>query len=63
MSAIHEFKCDYCNKREKAKWNGEHWLMPDGWAQLYCDKAATTLDNHACPKCLPKPKRKAIGGE
>lgn len=63
MSAIHELKCDWCNKRTALKYNGEHWLPPTGWAQLWDDNKAQTEDEHMCPECRPKlikkPKPKA----
>lgn len=58
MSRINEFKCDTCNKRAKAKYNGEHWLAPQGWVQLYDDNKADMLDIHMCDVCKPKPRKK-----
>ena len=57
MSAIHEFKCNQCGKREPATYNGEHWLMPHGWGQLYDDAMAQTIDEHLCRFCRPRPKK------
>lgn len=54
---IHEVKCDYCGKQEPLKYNGEHWLMPPEWVELYDDQKARTLNEHICPKCRPKAKK------
>lgn len=58
MSAIHEFKCNYCGKRAAAKYNGEHYLAPNGWLQLYDDNLAHAIDQHVCDSCRPQ-KRKS----
>lgn len=58
MSEIHQFKCDKCKTRANAYYNGEHYLHPEGWYQLYCNILARTVDLHLCPKCAPtKPKK------
>jgi hypothetical protein len=54
---IHEVKCDYCGAKAKLCWNGEHFLTPKGWGQIYDDNEAQVLDQHICPKCCPKPKK------
>lgn len=54
MSQIHEFKCDACKRKVTAKYNGEHFLPPDGWVQLYCDNLAEMTGEHICDKCRPK---------
>lgn len=59
MSTIHEFKCDGCRKKVPAKYNGEHWLPPDGWMALWDPLQAECTDEHLCEKCRPR-KRKLI---
>jgi hypothetical protein len=58
MSRIYEVKCDHCGKREAMAYNGEHWLTPKDWAQLYDDKQAKCVDEHLCPECRPKKVKK-----
>lgn len=57
MTAIHEFKCDTCNKRTPAKYNGVHWLPPVGWVDLFDNNTVRTTGEHLCDKCRP-PKKK-----
>jgi hypothetical protein len=60
---LHKVKCDYCSKQADLKYNGEHWLAPKGWLQMYDDDLAHTVDAHACPDCKPKstkPKKAAL---
>ena len=54
---IHQVKCDLCGRREDLEYNGEHWLHPQGWRQLYDDRAARTVDQHICWACIPNPKK------
>lgn len=55
---IHEVKCDYCGIKASLKYNSEHWLTPADWGQVYDDNKAETLDQHICPSCKPKSKKK-----
>lgn len=52
----HEFSCDGsgCKEKVKALYNGEHYLPPIGWVQLYDENQAQCLDYHLCPDCRPK---------
>ena len=54
---IHKVKCDYCGKTADLKYNGEHWLIPKDWAQLWDDEKAHCVDIHICELCKPKPKK------
>ncbi len=58
MSTYHEFKCDWCLRRVKVTYNGEHYLPPQGWVQLYDPTTALTLDLHTCEKCFKDPRTK-----
>ena len=60
MSKQFYFKCDKCPKRARAKWNGETFLNPVGWTQLYDDVSAMTLDLHLCEKCSPKRRAEEV---
>jgi hypothetical protein len=51
-------QCDKCRTRQSMKWNGEHWLAPEGWAQLYDDFLSQDLNRHLCPTCSPVVKVK-----
>lgn len=61
---IHQVECDKCGNIADLKYNGEHWLTPKGWVQLYDDNEAKMLDRHLCVDCNPcedkpaKPKTK-----
>ena len=58
MTQIHEFKCDSCKTKVKSIWNGEHYLPPHGWVELFDVNFARATGEHLCPKCTPKkPKR------
>ena len=46
-------QCDNCTQRDHMKYNGEHWLAPQNWVQLYDDFNAKDLDKHLCPICNP----------
>lgn len=54
MSAIHEFKCDGCKTRVKARYNGEHYLPPVGWVELTDANTVRSTGEHLCSNCLPK---------
>lgn len=54
---VFEYKCDLCGRKAPAKYNGEHWLVPVGWVQLWDDNLARTIDEHICSNCKPKPKK------
>jgi len=54
---IFKVKCDYCNTTADLKYNGEHWLMPKGWAQLWDEETARCVEVHICPSCKPKEKK------
>ena len=57
----HLIICDYCNNKAKLKYNGEHWLPPEGWFDLWCPNLAQEAKQHVCPKCAPKkPKENKI---
>lgn len=53
MSAIHKFRCDCCKIEVDAGYNGEHYLPPVDWVELFdrdvyskghlCNVCATTL--------------------
>ena len=55
MTEIHEYKCDYCLARAPLKYNGEHWLPPIGWTNLYDFNKAEHEKIHVCPSCRPNP--------
>lgn len=44
-------KCDVCEAVAKLKYNGEHYLAPAGWYQLYDDEKSDPIDFFICPKC------------
>lgn len=46
-------QCDRCTNLVHMKYNGEHWLAPEGWVELYDDLNAKMLDKHLCPTCNP----------
>jgi hypothetical protein len=54
---IHQVQCDYCKAKADLKYNGEHYLIPTDWRELFDDHRVYATNEHACPKCLP-PKRK-----
>lgn len=54
MSTIHQFKCNGCNRRVPAHYNGEHYLPPTDWVELWDDNKAEMTDQHLCPECRPK---------
>jgi hypothetical protein len=58
MSAYHEFKCDACCKTVPATYNGEHWLPPHGWVEIFDIHRAQTTGEHLCEKCKPVRRRK-----
>ncbi len=58
MSTIHEVECDFCGKHEPLKYNGEHWLTPEGWKTLWDDNLAQVTNEHICPGCWVKQKNK-----
>lgn len=61
---INEFKCDNCGKREPSNYNGEHYISPLGWYQLYCDHLAEVILNiHICPECVPFKIKKKLTKE
>lgn len=55
---IHEVKCDGCKTKAKLEWNGDNWITPPEWVDLWDDHAAKKTGDHLCPKCRPKTKRK-----
>lgn len=59
MSIIHEYKCDKCEKRISAKYNGAHYLPPKEWIAIYSDERAELTGEHLCEKCNPLRKPKA----
>jgi len=58
MSSSHTVKCNGCSSKGPLTYNGEHWLPPQDWVRLYDDHKAECLDEHLCPKCRPKAKKK-----
>lgn len=54
MSAIHEYKCDCCKRRERAEYNREHYLMPKGWGEVH--NRDVYVIGHLCVDCLKKVK-------
>jgi hypothetical protein len=59
---IFKVVCDYCGKTENLLTkvvNGEPDILisPDGWLVLAKEFSEDPLDVHACPACVPKPKR------
>lgn len=54
MSAIHEFKCDSCKLKVPAKYNGEHYLPPHNWVELFDTNRSIATGEHLCNNCLPK---------
>lgn len=52
MSQSNEFKCDNCLRKVKANYNGEHYLPPSGWIQLYDPNEARCKDLHLCEICF-----------
>lgn len=50
MSRINAFECDSCKEVEEAKWNGEHYLPPDGWVNLHDFNLAQDV-GHLCGIC------------
>ena len=58
---IRQVVCDECRRKEDLKYNGEHWLIPTDWVEMYSDQQAQTLDIHLCNDCKPvsikKPKK------
>lgn len=64
MSTIHEVKCDFCNKKAALKYNGESWLIPQGWGRIWDDEKAELIDEHICASCKPKKKKqKPVRGD
>jgi len=51
MTYIHEVECDKCKKRAPLKYNGEHWLTPDDWLELFDNKVYSK--GHICNDCNP----------
>lgn len=51
--------CDKCKTKADLKYNGEHYLPPEGWLELWDSNKAELIDQHLCPKCAPK-KRKPL---
>jgi hypothetical protein len=49
---LHEVKCDSCEEKAPLKYNGEHWLVPVGWMELYDENEAKNIDIHVCKKCI-----------
>lgn len=62
MSSSHIVKCNGCSRKGPLVYNGEHWLPPQDWVRLYDDHKAECLDEHLCPKCRPKSKKKVEPG-
>ncbi len=54
MSTRHEVICDHCQCVASLRNNGEHWLAPEKWTQLYDDNLACMKDVHICLKCYAK---------
>lgn len=50
MSEIHMFRCDSCQMEVKPEYNGEHYLQPPGWVQLF-DFRAVQVVGHLCKIC------------
>lgn len=50
--------CDSCKAKSNLSYNGEHYLPPKGWMELYDDNLARHTEVHLCPKCHPKAKKK-----
>lgn len=49
----HLVYCDHCRKNDYLQWNGEHWLIPEGWFELL-SRAARATRVHLCPFCIDK---------
>lgn len=54
MSLKHTFTCNRCENKIDAKYNGEHFLPPEGWMELYDPLTAKTLDIHLCKRCTTR---------
>ena len=57
MTFIRHIKCDKCGIKVVPEYNGEHWLPPDDWAEIFETGAAMCTGEHLCPKCRPKRKK------
>jgi predicted RNA-binding Zn-ribbon protein involved in translation (DUF1610 family) len=48
----HTVVCSLCNKESSMSYNGEHFLCPEGWYELYDDHKSIMSDIHICDKCF-----------
>ena len=63
MSFIRAIKCDNCLIRVQPKFNGEHWLPPIGWVEIYNPDLAENTGQHLCPKCKPKMRTERVSSK
>lgn len=45
--------CDMCSRAVDALYNGEHYLAPDTWRELYTIHGDCTGE-HLCDECIAK---------
>lgn len=52
---IHRVYCDKCKRSADLKWNGEHWLCPKDWTELFDEAEIGPLNIHLCQYCTVTP--------
>lgn len=43
--------CDKCKAKLNLKYNGEHFLVPQGWIEFYDENKGQMMGIHLCEPC------------